>query len=1136
MNPTRPFDLTGALPRGRVVIEASAGTGKTYTLAGLVVRYVAEAGYRIDELLVVTFTRAAAAELRDRIRARLAEAVAALRNPLDAPFDDPLLVLLAEKETPTRLVRLERSLVDFDAATITTIHGFAQQVLATLGSSTSTNPDATLLEDSEELIHTVCADVLAAEALTEASYAATLPSLKDLVSMATRVLGNPGIRVVPDADDPSASLSASRLRVLLEKIIHEVGRRKSLAGTRSFDDLLVELRDALRDNPAISTGLLRRYPVALIDEFQDTDPVQWEFFSTLFDARSENFTLVLVGDPKQAIYAFRGANVHTYLAAAEAPGSDRVSLTVNWRSDKALLDSLGALLTDVTFGDSRIEFRPVEAAADHWDRRLTDADGKPLPALHIRCAVGSGMPRNTNGKDIPSEEARAIVFADLALQIQELLDTAWLPGGALCPERPLRPHDIAVLVGRNAEAEEVQAALRERHIPALFTRGTNVLASEAATQWRWLLHALTRPTDPSRARTAALSCFFGWSFPEIDTADEQALSDVQEQLVRWVEILTTQGAIDFCAHLWSDSGIVARVLQRPQGDRLLTDLEHIGSLLQTASSRRPTAASLLLSFEDLATQHSSDPEHDVTARRCESESEAVQIMTIHNAKGLEFPVVCAPSLWRPPPKGGKGLVFQDPLTNQRIFDITDKDGWATKERAAQHNALAQGETLGENLRLLYVALTRAAHQILVWWAPVQDNKRTALAHVLFARDAGTIDHSRFTGAEVTLPDDPAVLDALGEVFARVEDTVALQAMSPPDPSAAPWIDQSAIGLTHPLHLATLERILPRQTRRWSFSAISDRAATRNLDPSDDSLGDAGAADEPATDPHEESSRVLDVGTNLPLGAVRGGTQFGTLVHEVLQQVDFSSGDLNSEISRHVKDRLRWNPWPVNEVDLVAGLRAALETPLGPLFSGQRLCDLPLGDSLRELHFELRLGEHTRHPTDRDIGALVLHHLPLTDPLRPWAEQLTSGLFDVELGGHLTGSIDAIFRVGNPKDPAIPPRFVVADYKTNTLAEEGREPRSTDYHPARLATAMAEHHYPLQALLYAVALHRYLRWRLPDYTPARHLGGAAYLFVRGMTGANTPIVEGHPQGVFSWDIPPGLVTALSDLLDGQLVPT
>ncbi len=355
-----------------------------------------------------------------------------------------------------------------------------------------------------------------------------------------------------------------------------------------------------------------------------------------------------------------------------------------------------------------------------------------------------------------------------------------------------------------------------------------------------------------------------------------------------------------------------------------------------------------------------------------------------------------------------------------------------------------------------------------------------------------------------------------------------------DPPDGPWVDRERRAAAGALALAELRRVLGRVNRRWSFSAISDRARGAVLDPEDETLGDGGAADEPL---EADAATIGGVASSsdLLLGAVAGGARFGTLVHEVLEGVDFAAADLDTELRTHIADRLRWNPWPVDTETLVAGLRSAIETPLGPLFEGRRLRDLARNDRLGELSFELRLGGKGCLATDRSIGGLVLDHMPDDDPLRGWAQRLASGVFGTELAGHLTGSIDLVARVWDGTGADAPPRFVVVDYKTNTLGERGREPRSIDYRPDRLPAAMAEHHYPLQALLYSVALHRYLRWRVQGYEPAKHLGGAAYLFVRGMAGADTPVVGGDPHGVFSWQIPPALVTELSDLLDGAGVP-
>ncbi len=376
MSAPEVFSLVGQLPTtGRVAIEASAGTGKTYTLAGLVVRYVAEADVSVEELLMVTFTRAAAAELRDRVRTRLSAAAAALRSPETIPADDELLEFLAGTDRDLRLDRLERAVADFDAATITTIHGFAQHVLATLGSTAHIDLDATLLEDTNDLVSAVCADVLAAESVSSPTTTDELPTLEGLRSLGFKVLGNPGIRVIPDTGDES-TVVAARLRRLVDRVVDEVHRRRRAAGTLSFDDMLTQLREGLED-PAAVAAVRRRFRIALIDEFQDTDPVQWDIFSKLFGNADDGSVLVLVGDPKQAIYSFRGANVHTYLEATGEP-TKRFTLGVNRRSDGALLAALGQLFGGATFGDPRIEFVEVEPSSEHRGLRLADDDGAAL--------------------------------------------------------------------------------------------------------------------------------------------------------------------------------------------------------------------------------------------------------------------------------------------------------------------------------------------------------------------------------------------------------------------------------------------------------------------------------------------------------------------------------------------------------------------------------------------------------------------------------------------------------------------------------------------------------------------------------------------------------------------------------------
>ena len=1138
------FDLLGPLPSGHLALEASAGTGKTYALAALATRFLAEREVSTSDLLIVTFTRAATSELRARVRERLVDAAAHLEH--GGETDDPLLVQLAATERELRLGRLQRAVTEFDAATITTIHGFATQVLATLGITSGADPDATMVDDSAQLAAECCADVLAAAALERDD----LPTSKILVHRTRTAINIPGLRLAPGPDADGVATPSDLLLVdLVTRSIERMRTRRRAAATLSFDDVLVELAAALRDPTAAAT-LRNRFRVALIDEFQDTDPVQWDIFRSMFpDPADPDTSLVLVGDPKQSIYAFRGANVHTYLSAVQASGSSRPpTLGTNWRSDAAVLEATATLLRGATFGDAAIAFTEVEPAPAHVDRRIVDADGTPLPALDLRLALDDDIGRTTKGQ-IASNDARAAIDADLVDRIHELLDGARIPSDeAPSGLRDVQPSDIAVLVRSNDDAVKIRDALRLRGIPAMLARGGSVLESPGADQWRWLLDAMSRPSDPVRARTFALSWFGGRSADWVATAGDDDLVELQEQLAEWVTVLAERGVTDFQRRLWAETGVVARVLARPDGDRELTDLEHVAELLGTGAGDQHQSVAGLLSILDAPPPEEidADVDRDQAARRVESEALAVHVMTVWVAKGLEFPIVCVPTMWS---SGNATPIVPDPdgPIGARMYDLASKpwpDAAATKER----KALAEAETLGEHLRLLYVALTRAQHQTIVWWTSVSTAKKSGLTRVLFARDAeGRLDPEQFSAATCPLPDRERAVELLEPVVAASLGTISLTVHGHPPRTDDRWTPPGQAADDDTLELARLTRRPDRSRRRWSFTAISSGDQHRHDDPADATGADAGAADEPAgpDEPGRELPADADAGA---LATLPAGATFGTLVHSVLELVDFTSDSLADDLRAQVERQLSYRPvdlaprradgtrgTPEEGLDLlVAGLQDSIETPLGALLGDRRLRDLPGADRLDEMDFDLRLGDAQQPASDAELGALIEAHLAPADlfdrqPLHDWASGLLGGRFGAELAGHLTGSIDAVLRVTDEQGD---PRFVVVDYKTNRLTPRGVAASAADYRPAQLVRAMADHHYPLQALLYSVALHRYLRWRLPDYDPARHLGGVAYLFVRGMVGARTAVSDGERHGVFSWRVPPALVLDLSDLLDGR----
>jgi exodeoxyribonuclease V beta subunit len=353
---TGAFDVCGPLPTGVTVLEASAGTGKTFTIAALAARYVAE-GFALDQLLMVTFTRMATGELRERVRERLVSAERGLEG--ETPEDDAVVQLLASgtpDEVRARRERLAAAIADFDSATIATTHGFCQEVLGGLGVLGDVESDTTFVEDVTDLIEEVVDDLYVRRF---ARRGAPQFSRKEAMEIARAAIDNPAAPIEPAAA-PENTIEAMRVR-LAGAARAELEARKRRAGVMTYDDLLTRLQFTLEgESGEIAAARLRaRYRVVLVDEFQDTDPVQWQIMRTAFGDGST--TLVLIGDPKQAIYAFRGADVYAYIEAARTAGA-QATLTTNWRSDQGLLDAYDALFGGAKLGHEGIVYRQVRAS------------------------------------------------------------------------------------------------------------------------------------------------------------------------------------------------------------------------------------------------------------------------------------------------------------------------------------------------------------------------------------------------------------------------------------------------------------------------------------------------------------------------------------------------------------------------------------------------------------------------------------------------------------------------------------------------------------------------------------------------------------------------------------------------------
>nr|MCU0261168.1 UvrD-helicase domain-containing protein [Ilumatobacteraceae bacterium] len=696
------LDPLGPLPSGFLAVEASAGTGKTHTITTLVARFVAEAGVPAAALCVVTFTEAATAELRGRIRERLARLV----RELDAGAgDDELVAHLLDAdpdEVARRVDRLRAAVTALDDATIATIHGFCARVLA---SSPGGASSATLLVDDHDVDEVVNDELLAlldGDPDTPVEHPRLAAAVRSALQLPNAALW-PGDDVVGSTAPQRRQVESMRVAVeLVERCVAEVRRRRRARRQRSFDDLVGAVAAMLTgpDGPTIVGQLRQRFRVVLIDEFQDTDTVQWDLFRRAFVDQPDPVITVVVGDPKQAIYRFRSAELSAYLGA-RATADEVASLEVNWRSDGPVLDGLEHVLGRVDFGGG-VGFRAVRPAPGRDDSRLVGVGG---PAVQLRCVPG----------ELPVPVARRRVRADLVGVVHHLLREARLVDRHGV-EHPLRPRDIAILTRANSDAARAAADLGAAGVPAATASGNSVLASAAADQWRYLLRGLVHPASPGPARAAALSWFVGRRPDELDD-DATVMGEVHDLLAAWALALSA-GGVPVVLRQARDRGLVERILRRPTGARDLTDLEHVGELLLRLGGGRPLAPSAALALLDEIQEARDDEDvaRDLLARRVDLDDDAVTVLTVHGAKGREFPVVLCPYLWTQLP-AERGMRHAE-LGGVRRIDVAPVVGVSDGKLREGLKAAAESEVQAEARRLVYVALTRAQHRLVAWWAPV----------------------------------------------------------------------------------------------------------------------------------------------------------------------------------------------------------------------------------------------------------------------------------------------------------------------------------------------------------------------------------------------------------------------------------
>ncbi len=1287
-------DLPAATPW---LLEASAGTGKTYQLASLVLRLVGEYGIAIERILAMTFTNAATSELRERVRARLEDAWLVLEGVKESDKNDNVLPHVRaqvgdDKELARRYLL---ALQCFDAAPIRTIHGFSQSILQEFAFEAGHDRSLTLVENTAEVIEGLVNDALATLwARSDRRAIAMLDSLKlsreRLTKVAKATIGAQAVVLEASSLDPSspapvdpwarlfadfsklqeavdafikthlpngfdlanpalsALMAASNTKVLKgnshgpSQVARSIdalctfmneggvlgsadlarltpdgirnGLRKGevaesqpfwpfvqafgelhaqavafmanaepeaafastvrarvaevLASQRAitFDGLIARLAERIAETGGgaspLAERLRERFDAVLVDEFQDTDAAQWAVIDAAFFGHRRLF---LIGDPKQAIYSFRGANVHVYLAASEKlDAPQRRTMTENWRSDGTALTAMNTLWRagSLPFGLAAVDYVRVHPAPKHRGRGIT-------PSLDLRwmdARSAGGVPGTllTSGAGAPLAAALA---ADEILT--RLTSRAPVDEGVDGSARPCEPQDFAVLVNTNAQADTVREALLARGIPAVCAAKGSIFASDAAL-WvqRWLLAIASHGGDRD-VRVAATTPLVGWSADALAHAlEDNSRRSVEVFAAERVETPSIDSLLEHFRRLgerWGhegfgrlfDSDLAAfgtypRLLAAPLGERHATDLRHLLELAHAHERQhRPSAGALAAWIAERRTDDSA--RSDDEALRLESDARAVTIETVHKSKGLEYPIVLLPFAWQE-----YGVGADDPVKVQLAsHTILNLDGKAS-ERRKERVLVQEAESLQEAQRKLYVALTRAKHQTVVWFGPVgqksDDLAATAIGRLALREtdSIGLLAAETLVAAKSNKGGDGAeaadvlarVTERLHALVASSEGTIATSFASPPAARPSRYIPTQAPAIVHPRAPWPQDRT--NTAGLWqtsSFTALvksADAHAVR--EPFSSSLNDSepGLFDEAS----RASSSLAEDSAPLSAPAIvmthAGSAAYGTFVHTIFEQVSFSTGAPRG--GRALRDVLTQEAAiaglgaPAAD-DLERVIPALLMAPIAAaevlLPRGFSLSSISDEDRLDELAFDVRLGDGTAwsSATRGTTGIASLDTLFRAMRSAPqvlpsaWVDdferRLRGGRFAGGLLGILRGAIDLTFRVHGAQGS----RYFIADYKTNRLPGDSL----ASYTRSALLNAMVSGDYLLQALLYTVVLHRELGLRLPGYRYDEHVGGFLYLFLRGMSSTETWDGAATP-GVYADRFPESLVTAVSQALD------
>lgn len=1164
------LDLATIETSGLHLIEASAGTGKTWTITALYILLLLEQRMRPEEILVVTYTKSATGELRDRIRTRISDTLELYtsgRPPRDGLEETLLTTRCTDRDTATKL--LTRALYSFDDAAIFTIHGFCQRALMEHAFESGSLFDTEMISDQSTILRDVCDDFWRTHIMTEDEgflkrLSAEGYTPEKLAEPFRGHFQNPDLEVIPAAADPDLSTiiagcerlvpDLARIRhtdrdaiiqqlfqanlsqtsykparietaaygmdrwlaagdvstpctdmklfttagvqagqkkgstipdhpffalcqqmheamhqvdlACKQKLIHrqtalhrwvrqELADRKQSMNLRCYDDLLLDLHRALTGEGGgqLAHNLRLHYHAALIDEFQDTDPLQWQIFKSI--GNQEGYPLFLIGDPKQAIYSFRGADIYAYIAAGQTvEARNRSTLDTNRRSVDPLVTAVNALFeaVDDPFQCRDIGFTPVRSGRDAGHRILRK--GQPLEQP-LQFWV---YPRTDQSQAVKKNEACSTIVRAVAEEIARLLDGSH----EICDkkgQRRVEPGDIAVLVKAHYQADLVQAALITIGIPSVQQGSATIFETIEAQDMLRILRAVHEPSRERLVREALLTGSFGISANEV--AGYLATGDNNSSWDAWLlhfrrlhDAALAGGVISMAELLLGECGLRQRSLARSGGERVLTNILQCIELLHQAEQEHVNGLEALILW--LERRIAADVEDETTLLRLETDENAVQIATIHASKGLEYPIVFLPFAWDAPSNRNGQTLFHG-ADGALTLDLGS-------ERLDEHKAQTRQERAAEAARLLYVAITRAEFLCYIAWGCISDASASPLFRLLHG--ATVTDTRQFR----SYPDQ----NILSDIARHCAHAPGLAAAFMPLDAPVPQYHPASEHLPTPV-CRSLRQPIANDWRVTSFSGIV-AGGERTLQPRDyDALAAAPSEALPLdAGYHPEGRTIFD----FPRGAAAG-----TCLHEIFERLDFAAlGDAHiTQVSRQCLLANGYQEqWLPAVTDMIAAVTAAPLIADSPAFA---LSHLPPGTWQTEMEFFLPIAQLSP-------GRLQELFDGLLDPaLHGHFPELLAALDFRQSRGMLHGFMDMVFTHEG--------RYYIIDWKSNHLGASCHQ-----YSPADLSRSMADHSYILQYHLYSLALDRHLRHRIPGYRFEEHFGGAIYIFLRGVS-SKTP---------------------------------